>query len=165
MPFPTKAPPVSDDLLRAIGRVIVDWNELERAMEEVIWEALKLDPLKPEAGIVTGGLGFRQKREMVERLCEALLPTTLKGTLLPSPQELADLERARNIIAHGRWSGGHLHESVTVFSRQSQKDRLHIVRSSELLEEAAKVRSATEKYRGVGARLRYPQTPSTASQA
>lgn len=115
MPFIASWEPPSDAMLKAIGQSIIDWNELERAMESVIWSAYEMphwtplhmgkepDPVKPYGHLITHGMGFRIKRDNIKSIVSASLPKIKQDKLKPLFTLLKDLEGDRNIIVHGEW--------------------------------------------------------------
>jgi hypothetical protein len=132
MPFRTALYDPSDDVLKAIGKSVVAWNNLEESMQGVIWRAYSLDSAisagekQPFGEILTSRMGFRMKLDVIASLCAVMLgkprQEELNKTLFA---ELRDLETERNVIAHGIWfahnqTGAPFH--VKAFKKQLRKD-------------------------------------------
>ena len=104
--FPGKSPSLlSDDHLRAIGAVIVNWNSIELVMQIL---ALGIYQIPLEKGLVfTSNLAFQNKL--------TILRIATHGAIKDKPAErdfldlLDRIEKAhlkRNTVAHGLWAAG-----------------------------------------------------------
>src|SRR4051812_48438761 len=105
--FPGKShSPVSDQHLRAIGAIIVNWSALEMMMELMI---LGLYDIGTDRGLViTSNLSFPSKITILQILSTRGAikdPADVKlcGKLL---ERLKDAHIQRNTAAHSMWMGG-----------------------------------------------------------
>jgi hypothetical protein len=97
---------ISDDHLRAIGAVVVNWSSLEMVMEIMI---LGLYDVKPNRGLVlTSNLGFQNKLTILRMLANngAIKDGTEKQNCLDLLKRIEDSAPKRNTIAHGLWGAG-----------------------------------------------------------
>lgn len=105
--FPGKSPSLlSDDHLRAIGAVIVNWNAIEIVLEILM---LGIYQIPLTRGLVfTTNLSFQNKLTIL-RICGAHGAIEEDSKKLEFAAFLDRIEAAykkRNIVAHGNWAGG-----------------------------------------------------------
>jgi hypothetical protein len=105
--FSGKSPSVvSDDHLRAIGAVVVNWNGVEVIMELMI---LGLYEIAPNRGLIlTSNLSFQNKLTILRILANggAIQDGTEKRNLIAMLERLEQGHTKRNTIAHGVWADG-----------------------------------------------------------
>ena len=146
--------PVTDDHLRAIGRVVVQWSRTERVIMDSLWE------------IATGHSFEKSGSDAIISLAlvTGLEPRTSLGILKavfhsrhPNKSEnlnalvdaLAKLLRKRNIVAHGRWTKGnrpHTIECASFISSGELRVEIHAYTPEELNELAERISRKTFEF-------------------
>jgi hypothetical protein len=104
--FPGKSPSnVSDDHLRAIGAVVVNWSVVEFSMEVVI---LGLYDVSHDRGLVlTSNLSFQNKLTILRVLAlqGAIKDPTEAEACTDLLKRIENAYIGRNKVAHGLWTG------------------------------------------------------------
>jgi hypothetical protein len=104
--FSGKSPSnVSDDHLRAIGAVMVNWTVIEFVMEAMI---LGLYEINPDRGLVlTSNLSFQNKLTILRVLAlrGAIKDATEAQFCVDLLKRIEDAHVERNKVAHGLWTG------------------------------------------------------------
>jgi hypothetical protein len=84
-----------------IGRTIVAWSRLERAIEEVIWAFLGLTI--EEGRIITARLDVNFKLNMAQGLAERHLSAEEYSDFCDLLNRVRDIHEIRNVNVHGHW--------------------------------------------------------------
>jgi hypothetical protein len=92
---------VSGPVELAVGRAIIEWTNLEKAIEEVVWRFLRINV--DEGRIVTAHLDARHKMLLARQLAERHLQKEDAETFLEVLGQVQDLYDERNLMAHGQW--------------------------------------------------------------
>lgn len=93
---------ISDEQLRAIGRVTVNWCLLEYVVGRVVAEMLSIT--QKQGRILTQPLRIMQKLEVLQLLSELnAWPESERTELNKVVQTIDHARQKRNLIAHGLW--------------------------------------------------------------
>ena len=103
--FSGKSPAlISDDHLRAIGAVVVNWSVMEMTLETVI---LGLYEVSPDRGLVlTNNISFQSKLTILRILAEhgGVKDEAEAANLKSLLKRIEDVGNSRNTIVHSLWS-------------------------------------------------------------
>ena len=97
---------VPDEYLRAIGRVTVEWNQLESILDLCLIKLLGKDLTDPRSHIVFTHMGYPQKMDALKALIgEVQIPSgSSLGQYGDKVQPLLKkAQEERNIIMHSKW--------------------------------------------------------------
>ncbi|MGA1856557.1 hypothetical protein VH569_11275 [Azospirillum sp. 11R-A] len=91
--------PVSDQMLKDIGRATVHWTYLEFLLDLVLWKLLNITP--EEGFVVTARLDSRPKCEMLKIIAytRALAPEAISDLNI-TLKAIADASADRNLLTH-----------------------------------------------------------------
>lgn len=103
---------ISDSVLRAIGRITVNFNLVESTLASAIWVLLAVDQFTGQR--VTAGLSFRGRLDLFRSLSDLKLAgTTVHDGALDLVKQLDRLENRRNQVLHSVWASGAGPDDVT----------------------------------------------------
>jgi hypothetical protein len=118
-PFALKGDSSEDDLFKAVGRALTDWEFVEEALARVYAALMRCDLNSPTPAVRAYGaiIGSKARIDMILAAGEAYLSLPYTGTLVfpsqakdgfaPLLMESARWSDRRNDVAHGRaWQGG-----------------------------------------------------------
>jgi hypothetical protein len=96
---------LSDDWLRAIGRVVVEDARLDKSLQQIIWGFLNLDEFRdPQTGpALTAEMGAPLMYKIIRSLADKLLDSPGPGELNAIIAGIEKLREDRNIKVHGEW--------------------------------------------------------------
>jgi hypothetical protein len=92
---------VSGPVELAIGRAIIEWTNLEKAIEEVVWRFLRVNV--DEGRIVTAYLDAKHKMRLARQLSQRHMKDADLEEFLEVLGHVDDLYEERNLMAHGQW--------------------------------------------------------------
>ena len=84
-----------------IGRVIVVWSKLENAMQDTIWQFLRLG--MSDGRIITERMDATTLVRILRALGNRHLDEPLLGEFLATMDRIGDAQEDRNFIAHATW--------------------------------------------------------------
>lgn len=97
----TISPDVSIDHQVRVGRVVIVWAKLEGAMQEAIWDLLRLE--MDEGRILTERMDAGTLIRILRSLGNRHLPEPALLEFLTAMDEIEDSQEARNFIVHSTW--------------------------------------------------------------
>jgi hypothetical protein len=97
-----KGEKLPDDWFTWIGRVVVEWGRLERAVEGAIWGLLRI--FDPEIGqALTTHIPTRVRLDIYLSLADKLLSPQEREDISKLIKRINDLHPDRNLLTHAEW--------------------------------------------------------------
>lgn len=94
--------PVDEELLKALGRLTVNFSSLETFLQFLTWGALGPDQVKGQ--LVTSQLSFKRLLGLLESLAGRYFPTESRESLAELVKRARRIEERRNVLIHSTWA-------------------------------------------------------------
>jgi hypothetical protein len=151
---PVYVDPITDEHLRAIGRIIVRWGLTERLLMDLVWEVAtgqSFEALGEEAPIslaLVTGMDARVKLGILKAVFRARHPADA-DEFDKLAEKLDKLGKVRNVVAHGYWTVGDRPGTIEATSWISSTKlgmRAHAFTARELHSAADRIRDTTWQF-------------------
>jgi hypothetical protein len=146
--MPEQQEQIPDEYLKAIGRVVVEWNQLESILDLCLIRLLGKELTDPRSHIVFTHMAYPQKMDALKALIgEVKIPdgSTLGRYGDEVQPLLKNASEARNKIMHSKWGviNGKVHRSM-IRAKGALKMSLVSVSIDEIIEACNQIAAAGE---------------------